>query len=266
MLKIVSIFILVVFNLALASTEQEKKIKLENEELKLKIITEQKLYDKELAEFKDFRINRQKRIEDQENENNKIKNEIDILKNKISGLKAKKSSTIDQAQNKTQYLKAFSDMLLENLLNLKTIINQSMPYHLKTRTASIESLISDIKASRISENEAFSRLKKILDTEKRYQTDSEVYTSDILQENGEALNVKILRIGSVFMAYYSMENKTAAILDKKTEGPISNWAWNNNLSFDQKRQIKQAIQILEGKRKPSLIMLPLNLDNIEVTQ
>lgn len=151
--------------------------------------------------------------------------------------------------------------ILEHTAQLRGKITNGIPFEKDRRLSVITSLEADIKGGTSSALEAVNRISAFFDTEDILAYDSQSLQS-VEEINGERLNVNLLRIGRVFFAadtgnevYLYKKLGDAWVLDAK-----------HPLGVADKRELRRAMNILQGKEAPDFVALPFYKQQIAKKQ
>ncbi|MBN8218347.1 MAG: DUF3450 family protein [Spirochaetes bacterium] len=148
--------------------------------------------------------------------------------------------------------KAVNERIRGRVEGLLARIVSGIPFERDRRASVMQGLAGDAKSGSSTAVESLNRLAAFLDAEDLLSYDSQVIQS-IEQVDQERLNAQLLRIGRVFFAvdtgpdvFLYRRGTNGYAIDTKT-----------GLSIGQKRDIRQAILVIQGKQAPDLIEIPL---------
>lgn len=147
--------------------------------------------------------------------------------------------------------KNLATRILEHTAQLREKITRGIPFEKDRRLSVISSLDADIKGGTSSALEAVNRISAFFDTEDILAYDSQSLQS-VEEVSGERLNVNVLRIGRVFFA---ADTGTDVYLYKKSG---DEWSLDvkHPLGIADKRELRRAVNILQGKEAPDFVALP----------
>jgi len=147
--------------------------------------------------------------------------------------------------------KNLASRILEHTAQLREKITRGIPFEKDRRLSVITSLDADIKGGTSSALEAVNRISAFFDTEDILAYDSQSLQS-VEEIGGERLNVNLLRIGRVFFA---ADTGNDVYLYKKSG---DDWVLDakHPLGVADKRELRRAVNILQGKEAPDFVALP----------
>ena len=192
--------------------------------------------------------------------------EIDSLNAKIR----KVASSLQQERNKQARAKNKSDNVaakrraLRNELakickQLEVQIAQTLPWERDKRLDRAKSLTREIESGNVTEEEAFSRMKSLVNEEIKFGDEVSVVNSPLTRKNGEIVNAIILRIGNQWMVYVDENGASYGRLERKLENDKVVYEWNENLNLEERAAVKLAIDVKQAKKPPQIVKLPVSL-------
>ena len=192
--------------------------------------------------------------------------EIDSLNAKIR----KVASSLQQERNKQARAKNKSDNVaakrraLRNELakickQLEVQIAQTLPWERDKRLDRAKSLTREIESGNVTEEEAFSRMKSLVNEEIKFGDEVSVVNSPLTRKNGEIVNATILRIGNQWMVYVDENGASYGRLERKLENNKVVYAWNEELNLEERAAVKLAIEVKQAKKPPQIVNLPVSL-------
>ncbi len=192
--------------------------------------------------------------------------EIDSLNAKIR----KVASSLQQERNKQARAKNKSDNVaakrraLRNELakickQLEVQIAQTLPWERDKRLDRAKSLTREIESGNVTEEEAFSRMKSLVNEEIKFGDEVSVVNSPLTRKNGEIVNATILRIGNQWMVYVDENGASYGRLERKLENDKVVYEWNENLNLEERAAVKLAIDVKQAKKPPQIVKLPVSL-------
>ena len=192
--------------------------------------------------------------------------EIDSLNAKIR----KVASSLQQERNKQARAKNKSDNVaakrraLRNELakickQLEVQIAQTLPWEREKRLDRAKSLTREIESGNVTEEEAFSRMKSLVNEEIKFGDEVSVVNSPLTRKNGEIVNATILRIGNQWMVYVDENGASYGRLERKLENDKVVYEWNENLNLEERAAVKLAIDVKQAKKPPQIVKLPVSL-------
>ena len=192
--------------------------------------------------------------------------EIDSLNAKIR----KVASSLQQERNKQARAKNKSDNvaakrralrseLAKICKQLEVQIAQTLPWERDKRLDRAKSLTREIESGNVTEEEAFSRMKSLVNEEIKFGDDVSVVNSPLTRKSGEIVNATILRIGNQWMVYVDENGAQYGRLERKIENGSVVYEWNENLNLEERAAVKLAIDVKQAKKPPQIVKLPVSL-------
>lgn len=192
--------------------------------------------------------------------------EIDSLNAKIK----KVAASLQQERNKQARAKNKSDNVVAKrralrgelakiCKQLEVQIAQTLPWERDKRLDRAKSLTREIESGNVTEEEAFSRMKSLVNEEIKFGDDVSVVNSPLTRKNGEIVNATILRIGNQWMVYVDENGASYGRLERKLENDKIVYAWNEELNLEERAAVKLAIEVKQAKKPPQIVKLPVSL-------
>ena len=192
--------------------------------------------------------------------------EIDSLNAKIR----KVASSLQQERNKQARAKNKSDNvaakrralrseLAKICKQLEVQIAQTLPWERDKRLDRAKSLTREIESGNVTEEEAFSRMKSLVNEEIKFGDEVSVVNSPLTRKDGEIVNATILRIGNQWMVYVDENGAQYGRLERKIENGSVVYEWNENLNLEERAAVKLAIDVKQAKKPPQIVKLPVSL-------
>ncbi|MBP5440146.1 MAG: DUF3450 family protein [Fibrobacter sp.] len=192
--------------------------------------------------------------------------EIDSLNAKIR----KVASSLQQERNKQARAKNKSDNvaakrralrseLAKICKQLEVQIAQTLPWEREKRLDRAKSLTREIESGNVTEEEAFSRMKSLVNEEIKFGDEVSVVNSPLTRKNGEIVNATILRIGNQWMVYVDENGASYGRLERKLENDKIVYEWNEELNLEERAAVKLAIDVKQAKKPPQIVKLPVSL-------
>jgi len=195
------------------------------------------------------------------------KDEIELLNHKLSEISAemaKEKSLIANSQVKVENVsstrKALSAQLIVHCRDLENFIKNSLPWDTETRLERTSALCQDLQNGAATEEEGFSRLKTIYMEEIRLGDEVQISSRAITRNNGDVMNANVLRIGNQWIVYQDDAGLLYGVMSrKKNKDGKYEYAWKENLSFEERQAVKTAIDVKLSRKPPQMVVLPLSL-------
>lgn len=192
--------------------------------------------------------------------------EIDSLNAKIR----KVASSLQQERNKQARAKNKSDNvaakrralrseLAKICKQLEVQIAQTLPWERDKRLDRAKSLTREIESGNVTEEEAFSRMKSLVNEEIKFGDEVSVVNSPLTRKNGEIVNATILRIGNQWMVYVDENGASYGRLERKLQNGKVVYEWNEELNLEERAAVKLAIDVKQAKKPPQIVKLPVSL-------
>jgi predicted RNase H-like nuclease (RuvC/YqgF family) len=193
--------------------------------------------------------------------------EIEDLKGKLSELSAemqreRNSVSFSQTQidNVEATRKALGSQMASHCRKLEVFIKSSLPWDSESRIERVATLCRDLENGSSGAEEGFSRLKAMYAEEIRFGDEVQVSNRPITRNDGEVVNASVLRIGNQWIVYQDDAGHLFGVLNRKigSDG-IYEYAWKEDLSFEERQAIKNAIDVKLSRKPPQMVKLPLSL-------
>ena len=192
--------------------------------------------------------------------------EIDTLNSKIRKAAAslqqernKQARAKNRGENVTAKRRALRLELAKISKKLESQIAQTLPWERDSRLDRVKSLTREIESGNASEEEAFSRLKSLLNEEIKFGDEVAIVNSPLTRKDGEIVNATILRIGNQWMVYVDENGSVYGRLERKIENGNVVYEWNENLNLEERAAVKLAIDVKQAKKPPQIVNLPVSL-------
>ena len=192
--------------------------------------------------------------------------EIDTLNVKIRKVAAslqqersKQARAKNRSENVAAKRRALRLELAKISKKLESQIAQTLPWERESRLDRAKSLTREIESGNASEEEAFSRLKSLLNEEIKFGDEVAVVNSPLTRKDGEIVNATILRIGNQWMVYVDENGTVYGRLERKNDGGKIVYEWNENLNLEERAAVKLAIDVKQAKKPPQIVNLPVSL-------
>lgn len=228
----------------------------EIEKLKNSIAEEERSWAEEKQQEKQKEEKRQERYQ------NYKKEKLD-LESSLAGLDVsiqKEVAELEALKNKEGeyqfYFRQIQDRLLSLISTVAGNIDASFSFQKDKRLEVIKLLKEDLESDRISFEEAFNRLLVICEKEIRLGEDSEVFSGDFPEKNGNVIEGKYLRLGKQILLFTSPDGKKLALLDGNS-GKDAVWIRESEMDMDTRKNIRRAIATADDKALPGFIPVSL---------
>jgi len=192
--------------------------------------------------------------------------EIDSLNAKIQKVAAslqqernKQARAKNRGENVAAKRRALRGEMAKISKRLEMQISQTIPWERDKRLDRVKALTRDIESGNVTEEEAFSRLKSLLNEEIKFGDEVAVVNSPLTRKNGEIVNASILRIGNQWMVYVDENGVSYGRLERKIENGVVVYVWNEDLSLEERAAVKLALDVKQAKKPPQIVQLPVTL-------
>lgn len=192
--------------------------------------------------------------------------EIDSLNAKIRKVAAnlqqernKQARAKNKSDNVAAKRRALRSELAKICKQLEMQIAQTLPWERDKRLDRAKSLTREIESGNVTEEEAFSRMKSLVNEEIKFGDEVSVVNSPLTRKNGEIVNATILRIGNQWMVYVDENGAQYGRLERKIENGRVVYEWNENLNLEERAAVKLAIDVKQAKKPPQIVKLPVSL-------
>lgn len=192
--------------------------------------------------------------------------EIDSLNAKIRKVAAnlqqernKQARAKNKSDNVAAKRRALRSELAKICKQLEVQIAQTLPWERDKRLDRAKSLTREIESGNVTEEEAFSRMKSLVNEEIKFGDEVSVVNSPLTRKNGEIVNAIILRIGNQWMVYVDENGASYGRLERKLENDKIVYEWNEELNLEERAAVKLAIDVKQAKKPPQIVKLPVSL-------
>lgn len=160
-------------------------------------------------------------------------------------------------------LKSLNRQILKEVIVLEGLVQKSIPIDLEKRLERIVALRRDLEKKTASPEEALARVKALYKEEIRFGDEVSIKRTSINRKDGLLINVEMLRMGNVWAAYMDDDAKYFAIYNRTTTSEGYSWEWNENLNFEERKSVRNAIEVRAARQAPQLVLIPLATKSIE---
>ena len=192
--------------------------------------------------------------------------EIDSLNAKIRKVAAslqqernKQARAKNKSDNVAAKRRALRSELAKICKQLEVQIAQTLPWERDKRLDRAKSLTREIESGNVTEEEAFSRMKSLVNEEIKFGDEVSVVNSPLTRKSGEIVNATILRIGNQWMVYVDENGASYGRLERKLENDKIVYEWNEELNLEERAAVKLAIDVKQAKKPPQIVKLPVSL-------
>jgi len=195
------------------------------------------------------------------------KGEIEQLSQKLSEISAEMrkekgfiANSQVQVENVNSTRKALAAQLIVHCRNLESFIKTSLPWDTEIRLERTSALCQDLENGVATAEEGFSRLRTLYTEEIRRGDEVQISSRAITRNNGDITNANVLRIGNQWIVYQDDAGLLYGVMSrKKNKDGKYEYAWKENLSFEERQAVKTAIDVKLSRKPPQMVVLPLSL-------
>jgi hypothetical protein len=157
----------------------------------------------------------------------------------------------ESIENATVIERGISPLMANMLVALEDFVNLDMPFKKERRQQAVADLYVNLDSAKFSAAEKFRQVLEVYDIESDYSLSMESYTDQIdLEGDGSLVEVQMLRIGRVALAYQSKDKSRVGVWDK------DNNRWQS-LDSGYRRPVDQAIRIAVKLAPQDVIEIPI---------
>jgi hypothetical protein len=157
----------------------------------------------------------------------------------------------ESIENATVIERGISPLMANMLVALEDFVNLDMPFKKERRQQAVADLYVNLDSAKFSAAEKFRQVLEVYDIESDYSLSMESYTDQIdLEGDGSLVEVQMLRIGRVALAYQSKDKSRVGVWDKE------NNRWQS-LDSGYRRPVDQAIRIAVKLAPQDVIEIPI---------
>jgi hypothetical protein len=160
-------------------------------------------------------------------------------------------------------LKTLNRQILKEVIVLENLVQKSIPIGLDKRLERVVALRRDLEKKTASPEEALARVKALYKEEIRFGDEVSIKRTSINRKDGLLINVEMLRMGNVWAAYMDDEAKYFGIYNRLTTSEGYSWEWNEELNFEERKSVRNAIEVRAARQAPQLVLIPLSTKSIE---
>jgi hypothetical protein len=212
-------------------------------------------------------------VEREDRLNNELlrrKNELKEASERLKGVRLELNKEI-RLENKYRNeerannlrLETLNAQILKEVIVLEDLVQKSIPIGQGKRLERIVALRRDLEKKTASPEEALSRLKALYKEEIRFGDEISIKRTSVNRKDGLLINVEMLRIGNVWAAYMDDEAKYFGIYNRSTGEAGYLWEWREDLNFEERKRVRNAIEVRAARQAPQLVLIPLSTSSIE---
>ena len=178
------------------------------------------------------------------------------LERQVSSQNKMMSELEESIANATVIERGITPLMISMLESLEDFIALDMPFKRDQRLAAIEELSVNLDSARFSAAEKFRQILEVYDIESYYSQSLETYRAMIdINANGTEVEVDVLRIGRVALAYQTKDKSQTGAWNK------GSGAWQT-LGSEYRRPVDQGIRIAKKLSPQDVIEMPITAPEI----
>ncbi len=213
----------------------------------------------EQKRFETMTLNNQKDLKMRTKEAQELKVKTENLASKISKEKQKKYAFQNKIDNLNAQGKGLVEALIAECLSFAKLIEKSLPWEREERIGRVSSLRRDLESGTASYEEGYSRLIAMYNEEIKKGDAISLLNKSITRNNGEVINAHLLKIGNQWLVYMGEEERRYGILERTIKENEIIYQWREELSFSERKAVRDAFDVKMAKKPPHLVSLPLSL-------
>ncbi|MCD6412931.1 MAG: DUF3450 family protein [Elusimicrobia bacterium] len=188
------------------------------------------------------------RIKTLEEKIDEAKKDIEGLKKRI-GKSAEAKKRLNGKKRRTDFfLSQTRKILFDAAQNLKNVLMSAYPDY-DEETGRLDDFEKRTKDEHQDLTELFQELTRYYRRQMQKGYTSEVYSGEVETAKGEIKKAKFLRVGEIILSYKTNDDEGFGLWDGNR--------WEKNLSGRVKKSIREAIEIMEGRKIPRLVDFPV---------
>jgi hypothetical protein len=236
-----------------------EQLKKENRKLDQEIGRIDSLKTEEAARFSQLKKNYARDLERRQSEIAELKSKMKEIQKKIQDEQRAQTGFQNRMDNTMAREKSLAAQLVRHCKILEEAVGHSLPWEKETRLERIRVLRRDLEAGNAEPEEGFNRLNALYTSEIASGDEVAIFDKPVTRNNGEVINASVLKIGNQWMVYVDEENRYYGILERAGEGDDIKYSWREELSFNEREAVRDALDVKFAKKPPKLVNLPLTL-------
>ena len=173
------------------------------------------------------------------------------LDRQISSQQQMMSELENSIANATVIERGITPLMVSMLKSLEEFISLDIPFKKEQREQAVADLAVNLDSARYSAAEKFRQLLEVYDIESEYSQSLETYRDMIdINANGSDVEVDVLRIGRVALAYQTKDKAQTGAWNKETG------AWQT-LGSEYRRPIDQGIRSAKKLSPQDVLEMPI---------
>jgi hypothetical protein len=146
------------------------------------------------------------------------------------------------------------------ILSQRATIENGIPYKLKERIARLEAVSNILNdPNLVSVSDQLGHVWNYAQEEFRLSRSPETYTSRAPAKDGSTPYARYFRVGQLILGYVTEDGRQTAIWSSL----LDNKGWQVITDQKQSSQVRNAVEILDRRQAPKLVVLPIVLQNTD---
>ena len=144
------------------------------------------------------------------------------------------------------------------ILGQRVTIENGIPYKLKERIARLEAVSNVLNdPNLVSVSDQLGYVWNYAQEEFRLSRSPETYTARVPAKDGSNPYARYFRVGQLILGYVTEDGRQTAIWSSL----LDNNGWQMITDQKQSNQVRSAVEILDRRQAPKLVVLPITLQN-----
>jgi len=168
--------------------------------------------------------------------------------------------TKDQLVLKNNLQNVIRQRIKPFVLSQRATIENGIPYKLKERVGRLEAVSNVLKdPNLVSVSDQLGHVWNYAQEEFRLSRSQETYTARAPAKDGSTPYARYFRVGQLILGYVTEDGRQTAIWSSL----LDNKGWQVITDQKQSSQIRSAVEILDRRQAPKLVILPITLQNAD---
>ena len=168
--------------------------------------------------------------------------------------------TKDQLVLKNNLQNVIRQRIKPFVLSQRATIENGIPYKLKERVGRLEAVSNVLKdPNLVSVSDQLGHVWNYAQEEFRLSRSQETYTARAPAKDGSTPYARYFRVGQLILGYVTEDGRQTAIWSSL----LDNKGWQVITDQKQSSQIRSAVEILDRRQAPGLVVLPITLQNTD---
>ena len=173
------------------------------------------------------------------------------LERQVASQKKMMGELKESIANATVIERGITPLMMSMLQGLEDFIGLDMPFKKEQRLEEAQAISANLDSARFSAAEKFRQILELFDIESEYSQSLETYRAALdINSNGSPVEVDVLRIGRVVLAYQTKDKAQTGAWNKEAG------AWQT-LGSEYRRPVDKAIRIAQKLSPQDVIEMPI---------